>query len=267
MDGQKRNKIIAQEILLFFTAVAVLGLLWGFLFFRNQFYDSKISRLEKESQLISAKIDSLPKDKIKALYEGIKLKFIENYEYKSENYAVLKEEESIFLKSFPNAKHLKIYPDGYSLFKGRYPYTEALDNDMLPFPPPKRFDRITHDSTFIFDYIPADKFRIFITNRDYRDKLYLTFSEYFDLGKKLDFEAKVKDGMNFNQVLTDSLVNRKTSLNEQIQLYKLSKMNSDEVNHFLFWTTFIVALLLYPTRIIFLAVKWSINTIKKNDTE
>ena len=93
MNRQKRNKIIAREILLFFSALTVLGLLWVLLFLRNQFYDSKISGLEKEMLLTSAKLDSLPKDRIKALYEGLNLKFIENYEYKSEKYAVLKEEK------------------------------------------------------------------------------------------------------------------------------------------------------------------------------
>lgn len=265
MDRQKRNKIIAREILFFFSALTVLGLLLVFLFFRNQFYDGKISGLKKERLLISAEIDSLPKDRIKALYEGLKLKFIENYEYKGEKYIVLKEEEADFLKSFPNAKRLKIYPNGYSYFKGRYPYTEASDNDLLPFPPPKRFDRVTRDSTVIFDFIPVDKFKIFLANRDYRDKLYLTFSNYFDLGEKLEFQAKVKEGMDFNQVLTDSLINRKTSLNKKIQISKFSKMKSDEIKNFLLWTAFIVGLLLYPIRIIFIAVKWSIKTIKKND--
>lgn len=265
MDRQKRNKIIAREILLFFSALTVIGLLWVVLFLRNQFYDGKISGTEKELLLGSAKMDSLPKDRIKALYERLKLKFIENYEYKSEKYAVLKEDEADFLKTFPDAKHLEIYPNGYSYFKGRYPYNDATENEMLPFPPPKRFDRITGDSTVIFDYIPLDKFRIFLANRDYRDKLYLTFSDFFDLGRKIEFETKIKNGMNFNQVLTDSLTNRKAYLNKEIQNSKFSKMTSDEVNHYLLWTALIVGLILYPIRLIFIAIKWSIKTIKKNN--
>ena len=265
MDRQKRNRIIAREILLFFSALTIVGLIWTFLFLRNQYYERKISKMKMELLNISNAIDSLPKDRIKALYEGIKLKLIENYQVKGEKYAILKEDEEEFLQSFPNAEHLSPSPNGYSYFKGRYPYSDKDDYDLPP-PPPKNLNRPSNDSTAIFDYISLDKFRKFVANSDYSNKLYLTFSEQFDLGEKPEFDYKIKDGLSFNQSLIDSLLRQKSVISGDIQSSKYSKLNNREVIHTLLWCALILGIILYPMRLIYFAIRWSIQTLNKNAT-
>lgn len=76
-----------------------------------------LNHIKEKYEKLSAQIDSLPVDRIKYLYNGLKDNFIENYQVGMDKYAIPKYLEQEFLYDNPNAKHLPIYSSGYSNFK------------------------------------------------------------------------------------------------------------------------------------------------------
>lgn len=132
------KKRIAREVLLFFGAAGLVGIIWLFLSMRNFYYENKRTNLKTEISSLTTQLDSLPKDRIKSIYDEVNQSFVVNYKVKSDranpfevatldfhhaqydkddNYAIPKREEQAFLKDYPKAEKLPNYPKGYSFFK------------------------------------------------------------------------------------------------------------------------------------------------------
>ncbi len=111
------KKRIAKEILFFFGAVGLVGLVWGFLLLRNNYYDNKKTSLKVKISSLTHQLGSLQKDKIKSIYEGFNQNFVVNYKVMDESYAIPKKEEQEFLNDYSTAIKQANYTSGYSYFK------------------------------------------------------------------------------------------------------------------------------------------------------
>ena len=73
------KKIIAREILIFFSAVILILLIWGVFFLRNSYYKFQEEENKDKLTSLTSELDSLPRDEIKALYDGINQDFVVKY--------------------------------------------------------------------------------------------------------------------------------------------------------------------------------------------
>lgn len=254
------------------------------------YYNNKLKDFEHKSSEISLQLNGLPKDRIKDLYEGLKYKFVENYQVNTDRYSIPKEEEQEFLKDFPRAKHLKIYPKGYSHFKTnsisidgqKIKYydvaqlgkkikrkfsayadipDEQLGQKILKKYPPQS------DTAIVIDYVELSKFRISFKNKEFRDILFSSFSDRYDLGTPTEIERKIQEGLKYTnetKILQDSLEKEKSQILATIKQEELKNLNSSSILNIVAWTGLIFAIILYPLRLCYLLIKWSIVTLKKN---
>jgi hypothetical protein len=308
-DKPKHKQLIAREILIFFSALALVGLLWLFLFVRNYYYERKIINTQEEIASLTSKIDSLPSDKLEALYDGIKLKFIVNYIVGVDSFFINKKNETEFIKDYPNAKVQPVNISGYSYIKNKFKFdylgavkagytTEEIQIYFTkpPLPgmtkPPilKLFGHysnnlnemkkngmsdkeinsfINQDSVFLFDFVGLDKFKECLKDSYYKDKLYSTFSNEFDLGTKASYNSKIEVGLQYtNEILEkkQKFLNEKKDKQSVVEKSKKNILDKNRLAKILLWTSLIVGIIIYPLRLCFLAIKWSVRTVKKNAT-
>ena len=55
---------VAKEILIFFTGLGLIGLVWVFFFLSNLFYENKANSCLENTKSLKIKLDNLPKDYI-----------------------------------------------------------------------------------------------------------------------------------------------------------------------------------------------------------
>src|SRR6266542_1341895 len=252
IDNPKLKKTLAREVLLFFSVLVLTGLVWISLLIRNYYYDDQTKSSQDKLIKITEHIDSLPSDKIKALYDGVNSDFVVYYIVNNDKYAIPKKEEQNFLKDYPTAKLLPPFPKGYSLFKPRDPL--------------KILDR---DSKLVFDYVESSKFRQLLKDSVYRSKLYSTYSKTYDLGTQLSFEAKVYAGLKFNNEIVkrqQELLHEKQVTQDTLYASKNSIKSNQEVWKIVLWIFIILAIIVYPLRLCFKLLKWSIKTVRQNAT-
>lgn len=266
-DSSKFRKTLAKEILLFFGILVLTGLVWLFLFCRNYYYDNKTKSNQEKLSALNSQIDSLPFDKLKALYEGINKDFVNNYNVNNDKYIVPKKEEQEFLKDYPTAILLPTSPKGYS-----YTHLDIFkkfgEDGSLPKPPlPRGYSLL--DSTIVFHFIALKTFRQFLNNDEYKDKLYEKFFQDYDLGTKLSFDSKIDTGLKFNDYITkreQKLLDEKQIAQNNFNTAKGNVKSNAGILKFLLWTLIILGIIIYPLRLCFILLKWSLKTVRQNAT-
>jgi hypothetical protein len=274
-DRLKLKKTIAREILLFFATSALLTLTWGFIIISNVYNDKKSDSLKAELKLKKTQLENLPIDKIKTIYNNVNQQLIVFYRIDKEKlaiqekkrvpfiYSIPKKDEKKFLKSFPEAKPLETHLNGYICRLIRTDYTSdglpILNKDPLG---------ILKDSICDFEFVPFERFKEFARNKEYVTQFYNVFYDELDLGKLPDFEANVKDGLNYNatiDVQRRDMINEISEITKKIDESKANIWPHEKTINFLFDTALIFLLILYPVRGCYLLLKWSIKTINHAD--
>ena len=251
-DTSKFKKTLAREILLFFGILAFTCLVWLFLFCRDSYYDNKRKSNQEKVNAINLQIDSLPFDKLKVLYEGINEDFVRNYSVNNVKYAIPKKEEQEFLKDYPTAKLLSPSSKGYSFYKPKVPLRI-----------------LSKDSTLVFDFVALRTFRELVKENEYKDKLFTTFSQDYDLGTKISFDSKIETGLKFNDdviKLQQKLLDEKQVAQNNLNSSKGNIKSNDEILKFLLCTLVILGIISYPIRLCIILLKWSFKTVRQNAT-
>jgi hypothetical protein len=248
-DKPKLKRTIAKEILFLFAAFGIIGLLWGFLFLRNSYYDYKTKSCSDKIISLQAQLDTLPKDYIRDFYDLSNKYFVVNYKIGDDIYAIPKEQEKIFLTDKyviqKKVDPVSIYPKGYSYFKisrvtvksgvtiyfstkgdlGKQLkklYSEYADIDDIKLAN-KVLEKFTQrtDSTIVFDFVSIDKFRDFVSSEDYQEKLYKVFANKTDKGDWIPPEvlrAKFDPMKPYNGIFElGTLSEFKSKVNEALQ--------------------------------------------------
>jgi hypothetical protein len=211
----------------------------------------------------------LPNDKIKALYDGINQDLVVSYLVNGDEYAIPKKEEQIFLKDYPTAKLLSPSSKGYSFFKHTEYNSPLLNEDRLLVFQKDPLRILIKDSTFVFDYLKLSEFKILLKDSSYRSKFYSTFSKDYDLGTRQSFESKIDTGFKFNNNIISkkqNLLNEKQLIQASLSLFKDSINDNKEILNITLWTFLILAIIVYPLRLCFKLLKWSIKTVRQNTT-
>ena len=279
-NKKKIKQKIAREILVFFSGILLIGVVWSFLFFSNLFYQNRINSCFKSYEALKKEINSLPKKEyIKELYENTNTYFVVNYKIGKSVYGVTKEEEKSFLSDdygIPkNVTRLPINPKGYSYSQIDI-FKEFGGHELNPK---------QKDSTIFFDFVSYDKFIEFIKSIDYKEKFYLDFSkdsktrlvhelekpkfdpnkpynEIFDLGTFSEFKLKIDNDLKV--IEEKNKINREIKKQQELILYsKASLFTNSEINNHLINTLIIIGIFLYPIRISIFLVLWAYNTIKQ----
>ncbi len=293
MEKSQRNRIIAKEIIIVFSSIIFLGLIWLFLILRDSYYENQIEKLKKINTELSDHVSMLPTDKILWVYEETKKDFVENYKLETSKYAIPKRDEKEFLKDFPNAKHLDIYPNGYSYFKVN---SVTIDSIRIKYRSEKElgeklkifFNKYSEvpnielgkemlkaysskkDSILVFDYIDLEKFRRCFSDSIYRHLFFATFSSKLNLKSDAEIKNIIQEGFAYS----DSTKDKKKELLQEIIKYQIkidqltdNKLDKDSIYNYLRWIVIIIGFLLYPMRLIFVMIKWSIKIIKMPHTK
>jgi hypothetical protein len=279
-----KNKInlkqkIAREILIFFSGLVIIGLVWGFFFFSNLFYQNRINSCLKSSKSLQKDINSLPKEYINQLYKNTNSYFVINYKIGKSFFSITKEQNKNFLSDeygIPkNVTRLPINSKGYS-YSQIDVFKEFGGYELNPK---------QKDSTIYFDFVDYNKFLVFIKLNDYQEKFYLDFSkdskrrlvrelekpkfdlnkpynEIFDLGTLDEFKSKV----NIDLKVIQKKKKIKREIKKQQELVLISKNNlftTNEIKNHLINTLIVIGLFLYPIRFSIFLILWAFNTIKK----
>lgn len=320
-EKPKFKRTIAKEILFFFTAFGLVGLTWGFLTLRNSYYDFRTKSSSDKITSLQAQLDTLPKDFVGELYDLTNKYFVVNYKIGGDIYAIPKEQEKEFLTDeFGIQKKVApvpIYPKGYSFFKinrvtvkagvtiyfsnnddlGKQVkklYSEYADIDETELGKKvlKKFTQKS-DATIVFDFVPIEKFREFLTSEDYTNKLYSVFSNnpdqdewvniplnntkpefdpmkpyngIFELGTYSEFKSKVNKGLQYNQTVIEPKNKIEADIEEQRALMTSSKnslLTSSDIYSYLKYFLIFIGLLLYPVRLSVLLLFWAFRTVKQ----
>lgn len=172
------KKKIAKEILIFFSALFFLAIIWGLLVLRNIYCENKMSTLKNELVTITSQIKKSPTDQIKEIYDAVNRNFVVHYNVNGQNFTITKDEEPDFLKDNPRATKLALSPIGYAYLKkdawkmdGHYyfagveywrPLSDAVAESIgAPI-----------DSVIVFDHVELDIFRKYLANIEYRNYLH-----------------------------------------------------------------------------------------------
>ena len=314
-DKVKLKQKIAIEILLFFSAIVLVSIVWVFLLLRNYYYNHEEKSLTGNLNSLKTQIDSLPPDKTKEIYNYLNQNFYVGYKVGKESFDIPVKSEKLFLTHYPKAEKLSIYPKGFSYFKinsiaidndtikyfdkeelgkkikNKYPeYSDMTDEELAQsifkkYPP-------RPDSILIFDFVELEKFREFIKNKDYRNKLYITFfleeknsiKIYLVAGELVDVEEKdviaflrnypkaiypksfIAGGDTYNykeiEILKENLNNKKELTEMTLKNNKTSVWNKKDIWRFLLRVSLFVGIILYPLRLIYFLIRWAIKTVK-----
>nr|WP_294898579.1 hypothetical protein [uncultured Pedobacter sp.] len=266
-DSSKFKQILAKEILLFVGILLLTGLIGFFLFCRNYYYENKVKSNQEMVSKVNLQIGSLPFDKLKVLYRGINEDFVSNYSVNNDKYLIPKKQEQKFLKDYPTATLLPISHKGYSythldIFK-KYGGEEIYPKQLPPIPKGFSF----RDSTTVFDFVSLSTFRHLLKDDEYKDKLYKTFSEDYDLGTKQSFDSKINAGLKFNSdVVEQKLLGEKQLAQNNINSSKGSIKSHDYIYKFILWTIVLFGIVVYPLRLFVILLKWSFKNVRENAT-
>lgn len=246
---QKTKKNIAREIIIFFSTVLLISLILGFIALRNFYYNNRQASLKEKCSSLTTQLDSLPKDHIKALYDGLCLDFYIDYGVGEDIVAIPNRHVKEFLNAYPSAKLQKKHKCGYS-------YIKAPDSLKIS----------GIDSTIIFDFVTFGKFEEFLLFKDYRNKLFLTFSDKYDMGSRPSFDSKVQIGLKFSKVIESKkaeLITKKELTAESLNNAFSNILDKHDIQYTLFWITMFLIITIYPARIMFILIRWAFTTIKE----
>lgn len=270
------KKALAKEVLLIFSTLVLTGLIWVFLLIQNSYYDNKKNSFQRKLDLIISQIDTISTDKIKDLYDGIKKDFVRKYIVNSSEYLIPTKEEQAFLKDFPSAKLLSPNIKGYELYNPKDPL-KILGVKVI-FPDGSTADVKESDlpsaikagaklySNIVFNYVELSKFKDLIVDSDYKAKLYSTFSKDYDMETQLSYESKINSGLKFNNesaIRKQRLLEEKQTIEDELQNSNRNIRDDKEVWRVLIWTFVILAIIIYPVRLSFLLLRWSIRTVRQ----
>lgn len=255
---------------------------------RNYYYSNQQEKLNDNILVLTDSIKAIPSNKLSWLHDIVKDELVENYESETSKYAIPKWREKEFIKKYPNATHLDIYPEGYSYFNVNYVIVDGIKikyrtekelGDKLK----TKFERYSEvpsielgkeilktrnpkkDSIIVFDYVKIDQFRNLISDTVYQRHFFNTFSDDISIYEFSEYQKVVEEGLMYS----DSNKNRETEFQEEIDNYKveISRLKGNELNNetifdFLKWLAIIIGILLYPLRILIIMILWSIRIIK-----
>jgi hypothetical protein len=265
----KVKKTIAREVLLFFSVVVLVALVWLFLIGLNYYYSTKSSSSEKKRNFINAQLDSLPSDRIKSLYEGIRSVLVTHYLVKEDTFVVAKKFEEEFLNSHPNAKRLPASSKGYSRPQTIEYDFPLLNKDGLPVPNKDALPILNNDHTFVFDFVELSDFRIFLHDSSYRSELYLTVSKDYDVGSRQSYESKIGEGFKFDDEIykrQQTLLLEKGAIERAVNSYNSNIKGSSEIWKITLWTFLVLLIIMYPLRFCVRLLTWSVKTIREPNT-
>ncbi len=95
----------------------------------------------------------------------------------------------------------------------------------------------------------------------------MSFSDSYDLGTRSEFERKTEEGLRYTnetQLLKDSLEKQKSKTLATIRKVQKKHLSRSSIFNILAWTGLILTAILYPLRLCYSLIKWSIVTMKKN---
>ena len=286
----KTKKKIAREVLILFMTIVLSGLFYVGNLGWNLYFEKSTNRLEKKVKSIQSVIDSIPQDHIGNLYKnGLRDILVVNYQVGNDKYAIPKKEEKEFLKDFPDAVRLENHSLRYSYFKIQSvdlqdtiikfrtkeelgikmkkisPVYSIHPNDYLANRVLKKYP-VQYDSTIVFDFVELDEFRNLMRDKVYRDKFFRFATIEFDIEVQREYYRNVYEGLQYNDSIDAKTKQLNFELNgtkRQIRDNKNRIVGRADIseNTLIFW--FIMLGLLYPIRLMFIALKWSIGTIKK----
>jgi len=297
IDKIKLKRTLAKEILLFFSGLGLIGLVWGFVLLRNSYYDHKAISCTEKIKSLKTNLDSLPSDYIKELYDLTNKDFVVNYQLGKDNYAIPKKYEQEFLYDEygikKNVLKLPNSPKGYSYFHFDRQSIYFFRKYSLHQINPKRTQTLK-DSTIVFDYVELNIFREFVKSPDYQEKLFTVFSNnpdmdewlnevpanlskpefdpfipnsgILDLGTLSEFKSKILRGLKYNEQVIQKKNRIKSEIQNQIEVTTNSKssiLTTSEIHNSLFYTLIAIGLFLYPFRLTIFLILWAFKTINQ----
>ena len=241
MQSQKIERIIAKEIILFFSAIVIIAIIWGILLLRNYYYENKTTSLNENKSSIDLQLDSLEKNSkiyntfsanLKGLYELLKKNKSDVPDTFISFETTLFEEESANLY-YQYLKKIGIeVPSDYDKFCATYGIG-------------KEKSQLIHEA--LIDFHVTIKAKPHLTIKE----IYFKFPEFNNDSTILNtvyvYSNKLKE-----KVTTENLITK----------VKDDLLNKNDIQRVLFWSTFIILIILYPVRLCYLLLKWSIKTLK-----
>ena len=120
------------------------------------------------------------------------------------------------------------------------------------------------ERTFFFP-ISEGEFRTAMENTDYKDKIYLTASETWDVGTKSEFDSKIEDAIKHGQERTkekESLIKEREAKKDKRWECESAVMSGSKISEIIIWLSLILLALLYPIRGCILVILWAVKTVK-----
>lgn len=227
-NSPKNKKILAREILLFFSILLLNGLIFIFFHSRNYFYERKVISLQTKLTSINKQIDSLPVDIIKKIYDKLQTNFVVNYTINGIVYVIPKMKEHLFLTDYPTAKLQLPHKEGFSVSDTKKklvlyntyktPNGSIVQESVLRSKYGVRFDELVSDSTLtLYTENPSTGFPIISYPMIFSDSS-ITEVEESDVAVAKTMGARIySDGVIFDYVdlqkfkdlLTDSIYRNK----------------------------------------------------------
>ena len=263
MSGQiKIKKLIAKEIIIFFGTVCIWLLICGGVLFRNEFYINKSNTLIDELEISQTKLNNLPLDRIKSLYEAVSSNLFLKFEVNSKTngkiadstffFDVQKINEEKFLAEFPSAKLLSPSSIGFSKVTMIY-QSEQID--------------IFKDS-LVFDFVNLEQFKKHFNNISYLNKFYEIFSKDYNLGSQLEFEEKIKDGLSYSEsveIKRGEFTRKIPIIKESLEVSSKSIWSRDRKYNVMCYIAISLLILVYPIRFSYLSLKWAFKTVNSSN--
>lgn len=277
----KSKKLLAKEVLIFFSGILLLAIFLGVLLLRNYYYKNKVEHALTQFSYLTIKINELPVDKIKNIYDNIHNDFVVSYQANKESFKIIKRQENKFLNDHPYAIKLPIHEKGYfysyikqeSIDREEFLVEESeisQDDKKLYEKRKRRINRFDDlfgkvvDYRIFFDFVKLDAFKTFISDSTYRENIFSSFNED-KLGTRSAFEANIIQGLEQkyelkNDTLRSNYKKEYSKLETASYNFKANILSPDKIFHIVLVTAFFIGIALFPLRYVFNVIKWAIKT-------
>ena len=268
MNKIKFKQTLAREVIIFFLAIALIALIFGFLLLRNNYYNNRISSYGNKTSLLKSELDSILKEtSIKFPSNESSTDYV-NKTFKVMQVAYGKEfilDDKTFrskIQSDPNYAN-KVYQ------VMQYKYGDEFTLDIQTF-----YDKIglKKGQLGILPKLP-DGFTL-VEDKAREHKLHQAFLD-FDVTikakpklSKTDIFNKFPEFNNDTAILkvayTYSALLKEKEINEQTlsNAYE-SHLDKRDIKLTLFWIALFIVIIIYPLRICYALIRWAYRTLKE----
>ncbi len=268
MQTKFSKKSVAREVLIFFSSILFIVIIYVFLIARNNYYSYRGESASRKVEMTDKKLNGLPRDYNGNLYTEIKDKFYDKYIDGQDTILVLHNKEAVFKEQhfsakyvIPTKKGFEYFPAGRAaFFSEKTSFGNDFDKQAVRVTDPeiiKQLNEAASNGDLVFYMMYFSEFLEHLKDLDYLNALRKIATISPDNIKEgfLYYDASIVESRR-------SLVAERKENAEHSSYYLSSELTSDTIFDLLFTWFIGIVVCVYVLRPCAYLVIWALRNIK-----